>query len=320
MKNTTSIGGYMGLELTKNKAYHNEVICLNTARNALEVLLSSNEYEKIYMPLYTCDVLLQPINRLKIAYDFYSIDKDFYPKFDFSTLKKRECFLYTNYFGLCGRISKKLSKLCPNLVIDNAQAFFEKPLKGIDTFYSPRKFLGVPDGGYAYPRKKLMIDYPQDTSFDRFQHLLKRLDVSPEFGYTDFIKNEEVLNNQPPKQMSRVTKMILDSVNYKSIASKRKANFKFLHNTLKDHNLLKFKFERNYVPLAYPFFSNNESLREILLHNKVYIPQYWLNVLDWVHPNQIEYSYSKYILPLPIDQHINIIQLKRIVDLIKKHR
>ena len=35
-------------------------------------------------------------------------------------------------------------------------SLFEKPLKNIDTIYSPRKFFGVSDGGYLY-----MNHFPQ---------------------------------------------------------------------------------------------------------------------------------------------------------------
>ena len=55
-----------------------------------------------------------------------------------------------------------------NLIIDNAQAFFAKPLLGIDTFYSPRKFVGVSDGGILATKKIL-----EGVLKNEFTHALK---------------------------------------------------------------------------------------------------------------------------------------------------
>ena len=44
-----AIGGYFGLELDKENEYHSEAIRLNTGRNALEYILISGFYKKIYL-------------------------------------------------------------------------------------------------------------------------------------------------------------------------------------------------------------------------------------------------------------------------------
>ena len=59
-----------------------------------------------------------------------------------------------NYYGLFSEEQLiSLKNKYGNIVVDNAQAFFTEPVKGIDTIYSCRKFFGVPDGGYAYTEK-----------------------------------------------------------------------------------------------------------------------------------------------------------------------
>ena len=68
-------GGYFELELNEGKDYHAGAIKLNTGRNALEYILRVNKYKKIYLPFFTCDVLLQPIEKLKIDTEFYHIDR-----------------------------------------------------------------------------------------------------------------------------------------------------------------------------------------------------------------------------------------------------
>ncbi len=132
----TAIGGYFELELKDGFEYHTHAIRLNTGRNALEYILEAQQYAKIYLPYYGCDVLLQPINTLNILYEYYHINEHFEPVFDFKKVKQNEVFLYTNYFGLKDQYILDLIKNCENVILDNAQSFFSKPIPSVDTFYS----------------------------------------------------------------------------------------------------------------------------------------------------------------------------------------
>src|SRR5690554_1550706 len=166
-----AIGGFFGLELRKGEEFHKDALKLNTGRNAFEYIIIAKEYSKAYIPYYTCESILEPLKKHTIQYEFYGIDNDFYPIFDFNRVKRDECFLYTDYFGINKRKVKGIIKMCPNLIVDNSQAFFAKPFPGIDTFYSPRKYFGVPDGAYLYTDKKLDTTLEKDRSFTRFRHL-----------------------------------------------------------------------------------------------------------------------------------------------------
>ncbi|WP_221406816.1 hypothetical protein, partial [Elizabethkingia anophelis] len=174
-----AIGGYFQLELCENKPFqYSDLILLNTARNCLEYILRAKGYKKIYIPYFTCDVLLEPINKLNIDYQFYDIDDSLEPIFDYDRVGGNEVFLATNYFGIKTKFIEDLSSKVKNLIIDNAQAFFAKPLLGIDTFYSPRKFVGVSDGGILATKKILEGSLEKDFSYERMSHLLKRIDLS----------------------------------------------------------------------------------------------------------------------------------------------
>ena len=135
-----AIGGYFGLELRHGEHYHKDAIRLNTARNCFEYVLRSRQYTKVYIPYYTCEVMLEPLNKLGVQYEFYSINEKLEPAL-LPNLKENEAFLYTNYYDLKQDCVLKLANCFGNrLIIDNAQAFFAKPIQGIDTFYSARKF------------------------------------------------------------------------------------------------------------------------------------------------------------------------------------
>ena len=198
------IGGYFGLELPVGKSFlHSDGYCVNSGRNALELILSNiQDLEKLWIPYYTCEVILEPLKRQDIPYDFYSIDNclEMANKLE---LRPGEYLLLTNYFGIKDSyISKMAERYGDRLIVDNAQAYYSNPIQGIKTFYSPRKFVGVPDGGMAFIDKDIdMGQFPVDTSCDRCSHLLKRLDINAGAGYADFKANSYALSDQPIKQL-----------------------------------------------------------------------------------------------------------------------
>lgn len=307
-----AIGGYFELELSKNLEYHQNALRLNTGRNALEYILESTRYDKIYIPYFTCDVLLQPIQKLKIEFEFYKIDEKFEPIFDYSKIQQKECFLYTNYFGLKDLFINKLSQKCKNVIVDNAQSFYSEPIKNVDTFYSPRKFFGIPDGAYLYSSKRIERDLLQDSSYERFEHLLKRIDQSAEEGYEKFALNDQKLDNLSILKMSNLTKRMLESIDYISSAKRRIDNYVYLDKKLKKYNKLKIEFNQDQVPMVYPFWATKE-IRIKLLENKIYTAIYWPNINDWCNEEDLEYKMMNEIIYLPIDQRYGKFEMDIIV-------
>lgn len=310
-----AIGGYFSLELKDMQPFHKaeNSLALNTGRNCLEYLLEVNDYKLVYIPYFTCDVILEPFKKLSIDYKFYSIDEKLEPIFDFDSLEENEAFLYTNYFGIKDNYVNKLSSYGINLIIDNAQSFFSQPVKGVDTFYSVRKFVGVSDGAYLYTNKYLDRDLKQDQSFNRMEHLLKRIDTSAEEGYTAFSENDRSLMGQPIKRISKLTEFILKSVDYETVKLKRLVNFRFLHDILKNSNQLVFDLNDNQVPLAYPYWTKDLALKKRLQEQRIYCATYWPNVKEWCNPKSLEYRLMDEVVYLPIDQRYNIDTMKEIL-------
>lgn len=312
-----SIGGYFELELRRDGPYYNTV-CLNTGRNCLEYILRLRKYKRIYIPYYTCEAILEPIHKLNIDYKFYHIDKLLNPIFD-TCLEKDEAFLYTNYFGMKQDIILHLVKEIPNLIIDNAQAFFANPLKGIDTFNSTRKFFGVADGAYLFTNDKLEINLKTDESYRRMSHLLKRIDLSPEEGFESYQKHEQMLCNQEIKNISPLSDKILKSLDYESIIKIRRKNFNYLQEELGKNNELKLPILDNAVPMVYPFLITKEGLKSELIKKKIYVATYWNNVMEWCNQDSIEYTLAKYLLPLPIDQRYDQKDMDQIISTINNY-
>lgn len=313
------IGGYFGLELNQGSEYHNNAIRLNSGRNAFEYILLSRMYKKVYLPYFTCDVMFEPVNKLKLEYECYHINENLEPLFDFKKIKSGQAFIYTNYFGLKSKYSRKLSDTCPNLIIDNSQAFFEKPIPGIDTFNSPRKFFGLPDGAYLFTEKNLNAKFPIDTSTKRFLHLIKRIDEGARKGYSDFKTNEEALIGQPIRQMSKLTRALLCNINYESVINARKQNFQYLNQNLFNSNKLKLDSDYDFVPMVYPYMIiDGDKLRHKLIQNGIFVAKYWANIAKPANPESIENGLAKHLIPLPIDQRYGLKEMKYILKIIKE--
>ena len=311
MKN---VGGYFELELKQGEHYHQNALKLNTARNCLEYILKAKQYKKIFIPYYICEVILEPIQKLKIDYEFYHINNSLEPEKEYKLLNN-EAFLYINYFGLKQEVVQYLvNHYEKKIIVDNSQAFYAKPIEGVDTFYSARKFFGVSDGAYLYTNKYLDEKLEQDISHTRMSHLLKRIDIGAKVGYADFQQNDNSLINQPIKKMSNLTDKLLRSIDYEYARLKRRKNYETLNEQLQSDNQIEFEFNESVVPMVYPYLSNDKNLRTKLIENGIFVAKYWDNVRRWCSFDSLEYNFVEKLLPLPIDQRYDKIETSKIME------
>ncbi|WP_316811952.1 hypothetical protein [Pedobacter heparinus] len=311
------IGGYFPLTLVQGKEYYPELIRLNTSRNALEYILILKGYTKVYFPYYTCEVLLEPLIRLNIPYQFYKINPNLEPILDFE-VGPTECLLYTNYFGLKDAVLKQLKATIGNLIIDNAQAFFSRPLPYSDTFYSCRKFFGVPDGAYLQINTDDRLILEKDHSADRVGHLTRSIDYGIEHSYADFITNELCLKDNDIKSMSLLTQALLRGINYKECRNKRIENFKYLNDQLFLVNELELFLPEGVAAMMYPLLLLKRDIRSKLIAKKIFVPTYWPNVLKWTGYKTYEHQLARYMVCLPVDHRYSLNDMEYIVNVIKK--
>lgn len=297
---TDAIGGYYELELRNGEHYHKNALRLNTARNCFEYVLRVRKYTKVYIPYYTCEVMLEPLKKCDVDYEFYHINTQLEPDKDVN-LQPTEAFLYTNYYGLKQGCVERLAKQYgEQLIVDNAQAFYAEPLAGIDTFYSARKFFGVADGAYLYIDKLLGEELEQDQSFQRMSHLLIRADIGAEAGYADFRQNDYSLIDEPIKRMSNLTDKILRSIDHESVMQLRRNNYLLLNEQLKKTNGMYFSLD-DAVPMVYPYMTNDNTLRQRLIDRRIYVATYWPNINECLTVSEIEIRLVNNLIPFPVN-------------------
>ena len=318
------IGGYFELELTDRGGFpHDDGILVNSGSNALEYILRSlGDVKCVWVPYFTCSIVLKPFKNTGIPYKFYHINQQLELSDEIS-LAEGEYLLITNYYGIKDAyISKLAAKYGRHLIVDNAQAFYTKAIQGVAIVYSPRKFLGIPDGGIVCGIDASRIDtFDADASFDRCSHLLKRYDLGATAGYEDFKSHDAALSTNSIKRMSCLTQSLLRSIDHERVKTARKENFAVLHNTLEKSNQLNIDVcENDDCPLVYPYWiPDGRKLKTHLIQHKVFCATYWPNVFDWCKPSDMEYQLAENVVCLPIDQRYGEKEMEYILKLIQDY-
>ena len=320
-----AIGGYFELaDYEEGSVFpHHDGILLNTGRNALEYILRSiGDVKHIYLPYYTCEVVLEPIEKLHIPYTYYHINQQFEMVDDIQP-KEGEYIIANNYFGIKDAYIQQLAvRYGDHLIIDCAQAFFAKPIPGIKCFYSTRKYVGVADGGVAYlgnlPNDRVEVN-EIERSDQHDSHLLKRKQFGAEAGFADYQANEKKLDNQPIRWMSINTKWILDHIDYDKVIARRRENFQYLHEAFAEKNQLNLPDYDTFVcPMVYPFMMITYlNFRKELIENKVFVARYWPNVEN-VEEFGLEGNMADNVIPIPCDQRYWREDMDRIIEIIKQ--
>ncbi len=317
------IGGYYGFEQHEDNSYHRNAIKLNSGRNCLRALIRNRQIKRIYLPYYICDAVIEACHLEDCQIVFYFIGQDFRPQSEFTGFDLSIDYLYlVNYAGFL-TVEEVLDyqKAYQNIILDNTQAFFMKQIPDVDMIYSCRKFFGVPDGAYLYTSAKIIEQYEKDYSYDRMGHILGRYELGAEKFYAAYAQNEEKFSSMSIRHMSDLTDNMMRVIDYGRSMVQRSCNYSLLYRKLLKWNQLTLPEQVNGA-FSYPLLVNDaERIRRKLIEEKIFIPQYWREVLDRRLPEDaIECQYTNNIIWLPCDQRYGEVEMNYIVDRIGRIR
>lgn len=293
-------------------------ILLFNGRSGIKLALDSLRPKNIWLPSYLCPTILTAIDPQVSRTHFYAVDDYLKVRnFDFiKGVKRGDIFLYIDYFGFPfdNNLLRELKQKDVILFQDCSQALFYKWLEPISDFclYSPRKFLGVPDGGIL----KINLDYqidtpilddpPEDVFTQLFWAVVKKREFDINGDKNDwnefFIRGEKALT-PGRSRMSDLSKFLLkNSFDYETISHIRRDNYQMLLNELCDFALFQ-DFPVDVVPLGFPIkVENRDILQRELFKLNIFPPIHW--TIKGVIPNQFDRSHllSQTIMTLPCDQ------------------
>ena len=304
------IGGYIELDTYRMPMLHSEAISLNCGRNALAYILRAKRITKLCVPFFICDSVPEACKREGVEVSHYHIGYDFKP-IDVS-ISDDEWLYIVNYYGqLSNEELLTLKNKYKRVIVDQAQSYFQMPPDNTDTLYSCRKYFGVSDGAFLYTDVALDEEIPQDESFDRMTFLLGRYERAASEFLEEYRKNNRFFRDEPIKTMSKLTNNLLHGIDYEYIEHRRKQNFSYLDDALRDINLLNIQRTGTFM---YPFMvEDGEKVREKLRNRQIYIPVLWPEVVERMEQGKPEYQLSSNLLPLPCDQRYGEKEMMRIV-------
>lgn len=305
------IGGYFELDKYSMPMLHEGAIALNCGRNTLAYLIEAKGIEKIKVPKFLCDTVREVCEKEKISISFYNITRDFLP--EELTLEADEWLYLVNFYGqLDNDTIRGYVEKYERVIVDHAQAYFQMPLKNVDTLYTCRKFFGVADGGILYTDTKLDREIPQDESFDRMKFVLGRFERSASEFYAEAASNNDFFADEPIKLMSKLTENLLHGIDYEAVKQKRTRNFEILHEAFGKINPLKLTVPQG--AFMYPLYlEKGGEIRRKLQAKKIFIPTLWPDVFEHCDESELEYDYAKNILPIPVDQRYDEEDMKYII-------
>lgn len=308
------IGGYIELDTCRHAMLHEDAILLNCGRNALAYLLEAKGIKKLYLPYFLCDSVANVCKKYGVEVAFYHIGENWLPK---DLVIDGDAWLYiVNFYGQITREDlARLAEVHNNVIIDNAQAYFDAPLANVDTLYTCRKFFGVSDGAILYTNSKLERSLEIDESFNRIHYILGRYERTASEFYEEAAQNNDIFDNEPIKEMSRLTKNLLRSIDYEYVKQVRTNNFAYLHEKLREVNKLNVRLIEG--AFMYPLLiDDGMKIRKQLQQMKIYIPTLWPNVLEECESDTLEYKFAAEILPIPVDQRYGIEDMEYLVNVI----
>ena len=303
------IGSFIELQFPKGLEYYKgdrNIARLNTGRAAIWHAFRVLGCESIWIPYYQCDTVRAFLRRKEVNTKFYHIDCHFNPV-DLNP-ENDESVLLVNYYGVMSADRmRQLAKPFKNVIIDNSQAFFSRPLDDCMNVYSCRKFIGVPDGAYVIGEKaeRFVDDYEQCYSSDTSLFLLQRIEYGCEGkAYQNRQINEHRIDSEDCMKMSNLTRTILDGTDYDFIMKKRKENFETARRLFDFYNCLDAAefCDDEVVPMVYPLLIEDDRLLERLQKAKHFQGHWWSYLCKELPTTTAESWLSRYMVPVTIDQ------------------
>ncbi|MFA5663591.1 hypothetical protein [Castellaniella sp.] len=313
------IGGYFELALPDHgDPFPRPYRKFQSARAALRALLESGNFRQCWVPAYICDSVLDAVRDAGCTPEFYFLDDAFNPKITWP-LCSQVVLIYVNYFGLCHEGVASIRQRMPadQLIVDNTQALFAAPVDVFGSIYSPRKFVGVPDGGLLVSSSDdfTMPDHEDTLSSQRMGHLLTRMTVSARAGYAQFQQANQLLEDTAPLRMSRLTARLLHSIDMQDVQCRRRLNFIRLAKAFNDLNAIQWVLDACSVPLCYPLVVDRDvtHARRALADKGIYVPTFWDEARPRIGEDCIERQLLDRCLALPCDQRYGADDMDRVI-------
>lgn len=309
-------------------------VCLANARSGIAVLIELLSPVRVWMPSYFCGHVLKAVGKLAAEVRYFEVDYDLeLPSLDWiASVRPDDLVVMADYFGFpCSLQAKKLVKEQGAWLLEDAcQALLSEDVGQLADFvlFSPRKFLGVPDGGVLaikcgiLPESIPLTASPEEWWLQAFSASLLRREFDGHGGdrrWFELFQESEVNAPMGAYAMGELSRLlILYGFDYAMIADQRIRNYKLLAHDLGEYSLFP-RLPDGVVPLGFPIrLADRDRVRQTLFRNDIYPPVHW--PVRGIVPEEYRGSsrLSSEIMTLPCDQRYGKADMERMIAILQK--
>ena len=299
------------------------VSAYSSARSALAALLRFKTIRRIWLPDFCCSALVEAAGAIEIGWYATTCDLDVSWSSLAQSLRPGDAVLAIDYFGRApsaGFLDLVRAQRDILWIEDRAHALNPGQTSWGDVvLYSPRKLLGVGDGGVMVSQSPLPSPSNSPTAPLPVAQRQRQLDpegLRPDKWFSAF-RTQEAAFCVDDGRMSDLTKTVLERAHGAAISARRQANARYLAAALQDLALWPTD-PIDYAPLAFPIcVADRDGLAQALAEQRIYCAKHWTDLPNDPTLFPAAHSLSAHILSLPCDQRYEQCDMDRIVTAIR---
>ena len=314
-----------------------DVLHLANGRGAFWLLANTLRPKIVWLPSYLCSSIIDGFSAANIAVRFFPVGQDLRceSKSWLQQVEPGHMVLRIHYFGFPNLDPVFQDAIAQGacLVDDAAQALLSDGLGDGAEFvvFSPRKFVGVPDGGcLVMNRSSPVISSELPKAPEAWwQESLLAITLRQNFDRGDnnrswFARYQAAEKLAPAKAyaMSEMThRLLTHGIDFDAIATRRRDNFRALLKYLADVAIFQ-DLPDGVVPLGFPIrVRQRDAIRQSLFERNIYPPVHWpLKTSACIVSGSYKASHrlADEIMTLPCDQRYDAGEMERMSSALRE--
>lgn len=322
---TKSIAEYLSLTEDPQRRFIN-------GRSALMTLVRAIRPKNVWLPAYVCCSVLESFANTGTSIEYFPVGESLEPHVDSLNehMQPGDLVLAVNYFGRAPEAQfRNFAAKRKDLV------FVEDCAQALDTgvaawgnyrLYSPRKLVGVADGGYVVPAES--GQYDMDPSVPSTSELapwhgpilrFEDLDCSENDKWHSAHQQAERSMHAGSLRSSRLSHELLKRIDAPAVIRKRKSNFAILAKALP--HLAFFTVEQPaFCPLGFPLRIKagvRDVIRQGLIERGIFPAIHWADLPSPAERFPVEHQLSRELLTLPCDHRYGADDMHHIAEAVQ---
>lgn len=301
---------------------------LASARGAFSWLAERLQPRTVWLPSFLCPVVIPCFRDTGTAVRFFPVDVCLHIETHWlAEVHEGDIVVLIDYFGLPtpDQIAASIVARGAWLIEDACQALLNHSFSSHAHYViaSPRKFVGVPDGGIL---ASAHLSLPSSSGLSRADADWWLVALSASRGRAEFDRYgddrrwfaqfQDAEKNAPmdARAMSELSTTLLDRLPFDLVAKRRRKNYAHLQSALAAYSLLG-PLPPSVVPIGFPIrVQNRDRVRDALFRKEIFPPVHWPIGSHVPAEFTASHTLAAEIMTLPCDQRLSESDIERMID------